>query len=417
MFRNLNRILRFESFSLLIALSGGLAAAANSDWKIEVENQKTYMQKITSCPIELTNSIDELIDKKQDSLPEHLRRTGGLVLTMDLAELLPGMPPEVIAKLQKNKDDTTGDKPPTFMSKTHAKLEIVNQISNLCDSDCARKITENVVMAVAFWKNICHLCTNDFMSFLSTSNRYFIDSRVATWLSEISLFKQKPYPLNSKNASFITRNRELQANPSSAGESRAQDHFLAFAVLTPDMKDTLCKMKIDGKTAPRSLKALSSVACAANSSAFSSDAAAMRISLLPDQIDCGNGMTSEFIACGHLDSAIDVSFNEMTYSFLDLGSNKFFTVGSDTEANESGSQVLIHEVGHWFGLPHINSDKKPVQEFSSARIPDVMQNSLGPKTCATNLPGWLLIHMTDKSYQDRFRAGGGLKRRDPKRIN
>jgi hypothetical protein len=154
--------------------------------------------------------------------------------------------------------------------------------------------------------------------------------------------------------------------------------------------------------APRSLLALRHEICKDSPERTMAASANMKITLLPGRTQCGPAQ--DYIGCGIAGNEIEISFSDAAFwllIFLRIAKVEF---GYSTFPPESGTNLLIHEVGHWFGLPHVNDDKNPVPAFLEQNIPDVMQNSLGDATCASELSLRVINNMSDKSYQAAFIA-------------
>jgi hypothetical protein len=131
--------------------------------------------------------------------------------------------------------------------------------------------------------------------------------------------------------------------------------------------------------APRSLLALRHEICKDSPERTMAASANMKITLLPGRTQCGPAQ--DYIGCGIAGNEIEISFSDAAFWFVDFSKNRKVEFGYSTFPPESGTNLLIHEVGHWFGLPHVNDDKNPVPAFLEQNIPDVMQNSLRCDVC------------------------------------
>ena len=132
----------------------------------------------------------------------------------------------------------------------------------------------------------------------------------------------------------------------------------------------------------------------------------MRLSGGPD---CANAL-----ACGFPDQS--VTLNTPRFRFALMGEDRSrppaVTLGHVTVAQQQGDiplhPVILHEVGHWFGLPHVESD------IGQDKRDEVMVDSGGTdKVCISRAALNMVDSAVDRSWPLR-QSGKGALRYEPR---
>jgi hypothetical protein len=100
-----------------------------------------------------------------------------------------------------------------------------------------------------------------------------------------------------------------------------------------------------------------------------------------------------------------MTFDATRYSFDDMFGGGKISVGPPGALELRGLAVLAHEVGHWFGLSHI--------DYESDRIPDFMQDRYRGNACATLLSIGMMGNLDEEQHARRLDVGAGLRRALP----
>lgn len=297
-----------------------------------------------------------------------------------------------------------GAKPAAFMTRRSAEVSIRNDISSLCDAHCMESLRWNLVMAVAAWKSVCPTCTDDFLLTLAIDESLWIDPRVANWLRNAPAIDAASFPFkgDANNVRTMVQPRAygFTARPDGSTKMSAREFvFEKVDPADPAMRKVCSapKQEVDRVDV---LGRIRKAVCESGSQLVGASSVAMRVHLRPDATSCGSA--EEFIGCAHPDSSVELTFQDTRYSFVDVHGSASLVVGPGSTPALSGLAVLMHEVGHWFGLPHL--------DFERERVPDFMQDTYQDPACMSGLNLFLMVSMSDSSHAARFRKGGGLRK-------
>lgn len=121
--------------------------------------------------------------------------------------------------------------------------------------------------------------------------------------------------------------------------------------------------------------------------------------------DCANAL-----ACGFPDQS--VTLNTPRFKFGLMGTDPALpptitlgqAVGGQRQAHVALHPVLLHEVGHWFGLPHVDSDPGPDDRD------EVMIDTGGDdRVCISRAALNMLDSAVDQTWQFRQAVKGMLR--------
>jgi hypothetical protein len=299
-------------------------------------------------------------------------------------------------------------------------MQFDNRSGPTCNDKCKGAIEQSLGVALSVWKSTCGLCSDDFMTHFVSESRIYIDARIANWLQTSPA---TPYPLQNKEISAAVRTKELVkggkvtatrlgAVPELAGG--LSDHVVGYVRVTDELSQKICTSRVEREERARSLRALKDAACGRKSAKRSEDDMHMTLRLLNGETSCRVPKGSaKAIACGVPDKSIELSFgNNNTFSFEDFSSGTKMLLGPKKGADYDGTQVLIHEVGHWFGLRHIMPPGGGYEQF--ANVKDIMQDYHQSDACMTAISVNLINAMSDEGIQKAYRLGGALLPKNPR---
>ena len=139
-----------------------------------------------------------------------------------------------------------------------------------------------------------------------------------------------------------------------------------------------------------------------------SDVAKLRIVLTKED------KSGDFLACAENDNSVKIHFDQARFTFPDMFGKPSVVVGPVDAPIYNGMSVVLHEVGHWFKLPHIipsgKNRAKDVTRYGLVGIPEFMMPGYSENMCGSNITFTLMTNMSDPEiYKDHFADGGCLQ--------
>ena len=271
-----------------------------------------------------------------------------------------------------------------------------------CDAGCRAGVAASVIQALAQWRAGCTRCRPYTLSVVEVEASVFVSVR----LIETAL--QWPYLRPQKNANGVLASEVANmATTQGSGvdvrmgfqrvdgvapalglctSSGPTQGTPGFAVLSPRARDRVCQP-------PSSASCIPAAGC-------------KEITLrLSGAQDCANAL-----ACGFPDQS--VTLNTPRFKFGLMGTDPALpptitlgqAVGGQRQAHVALHPVLLHEVGHWFGLPHVDSDPGPDDRD------EVMIDTGGDdRVCISRAALNMLDSAVDQTWQFRQAVKGMLR--------
>ncbi|MGN6829139.1 hypothetical protein [Paucibacter sp. M5-1] len=417
-------IWRYVCLALLPA--SGLALA---DVAAENRGAQRYMAQLEQrfkCPEAVFRKVQQALDAKD--LPVHLqasqaaRRQTKLVFYVEYFKQMPKMNQQMLLAQPEALQQMAGEmgmsaaqlkaaltsgvaavaKPAQFMSRRSAEISLKSDLGPLCDAQCLDNLRWSLIMALTGWKTACLSCSDDFLSLVVIDGRLWLDQRVGKWLRQAPVLSPELFPL--KGEANATRARvSAQAHGMAALEPLSKPMEAVPFELVDRGDPSLRRVCTAPKPAAGQtdvLQRVQGMVCGTDRSAHLATAARMQLQLKNGPTSCG--ASEAFLGCGQPDNTIEITFDKTRYSFANVFGAKDMVVGPGDSPALSGMAVLFHEVGHWFGLPHLG--------YKLDAIPDMMQDTYLDNACASELNLLLMSNMSDEAHAQRFRTGGGYKR-------
>lgn len=217
-----------------------------------------------------------------------------------------------------------------------------------CDADCKRWVGAAIVQALASWRAGCTRCPAETLAGLEVDSDRYVAVKA---LDAAQFLADRAARIDIPDAAFLaTAAFAMGAVNPAMGFQRFEsaDDLLALCGGTD----------LSGQVGILA-RAARSIACSAPL-----DACRISDGCKEILIRIGGAPNCEGpIACGLPDS--NVTLNTRSYRFIlgraDRNNSQSIALGTDT-GQQSGKliplfPVVLHEVGHWFGLPHVDSNQ------------------------------------------------------------
>ena len=251
-------------------------------------------------------------------------------------------------------------KVPTWERETPGAVE--DRQRTCASAVCRQALDGTLIDAIALWRAACARCARNYLEAIEINGKLFLDERIA-------------------------RSVELRAN-----EGSGVEYFnIRYRPLV--------------RYVPASPAAMTALGAASPTGEWVAIAAFARHSLPAPEIiirlggpSAACGGDASLIACAGADA--NVELNARDFRFVRQSTE---VLGAGSQSVDP-SQVLIHEVGHWFGLPHID----PAQGLGARRA--MMEEVYGLHgQCITGGELGLLDDASDLTWSQRLRACSGLR--------
>lgn len=407
---------------VLLASTLWATEVARADVKAQNQAAKRYATMLETrmrCSPQVEQRVQQSMD--QGALPEHLRMAAAARTRFGSGahESLRQMPAPMRQMLLNNpamlqqaasglgltvdqaRDLLSGKtvataKASASLSRRAARITVVNELGALCDEACVANIRWTLVTAISGWKLACFSCSDDFFSVVTIDGHTWLDPKLAQWIRETPRLLAEQYPFKGEGT------RPGLLTPT----TRDRPPPMEMLELVDRQDPSIARVCSAPRPAPGQTDVLlraQAAICGSGAGADDAGTARMRLELKSGPTSCGPA--DAFLGCGRPDNGIELTFDGTRYEFANVLGTRDAVVGPGREPALSGMTVLMHEVGHWFGLPHLN--------FRVDEIPDMMQDTYVEGACVSGLNAMLMSNMTDDAHAQRFRVGGGYRR--PKR--
>lgn len=249
-----------------------------------------------------------------------------------------------------------------------------------CNADCQAALSMLFADAIVTWKSGCERCERDTLIALRTPSKHWLDWRVTNRLKLRSAGKAPSLDLSQHlenesgagSSPFVDLESEPEVKTQLCNESAATARWIASA------QELICQPS-DGKNGQRILRA--------------------RLTLLTGTTQCGPAA----IACGLPDAGIEISFANYRLALPSLEGGRNIVVGpSSTRGVLNARPMILHEVGHWFGVPHAETG-------GDDRFLDIMAEAYGDgRPCVSPHSLRMTANAGDLRWPFRISSGGSL---------
>lgn len=251
-----------------------------------------------------------------------------------------------------------------FAGSTKLSVDVDDPAKQLTPA-AQQKLAQTLLSAIELWRVTCRGCNADNLAVTEIDKQLYLMGPIVEAFRGESPDKYGPFNGTPYEGLFFYLNYKT------GGRGVLQPHFVAVSLSDAPVK-ALCSA--NPASLPRELQRVQiALACASASNAQSTPlrSASLLLTVLPGFTECG--ADTNVIAC-EKDRSI-VALNSRDYTFVDAQTNPVFGSG---QPKVSLMHVLLHEVGHWIGINHIQSWGNIMSEsLSESRcIDDVDANAL-----------------------------------------
>ncbi len=282
-----------------------------------------------------------------------------------------------------------------FGSRTWLHVKIVDS-SNLVSDASRASIASGIGRAMLLWNHICAHCVTGNLSMIQIDDEMYVDGWVAGSLrsGDLNHIVYGPPPTNAAALPPIAANKTaiyydvLTAMLASRYGARAPlVDFERIAAGDPFLSN-ICGA--DYQKLPQLIQNIRlSLSCPADSRLIHSSPATLSLYVLDGFTSCGR--TKEIVGCSADDLVVEL--NARDYKFeIGPGNGASFGLGSH---GVDLLHVMLHEFGHWIGLPHLPS------------VGNIMYPSVEGSKCIDDSNVDALDSMV-RGSQDRMKGKGAL---------
>ncbi len=287
-------------------------------WRVEVAEEPPLPKDWAKPTIDLTlKSADARTQTTQVSDPEYL----------------------CLPQSGKRISGPAAQSPNAFAGSTKLSI-VVEDPSGALSADAHEKLISSTLTAIELWRLSCRTCNADNLAVAEADGKMFmLAPLVATFNTDAPGRANTPQGMRDYTGLF------LYLNWRAGGRGIVQAHFVPIAP-TDAAYTRLCAQ--NSPDLPKEIRRIQAALNCPESDGANAASSHIKVRILPGFTNCGDD--ANIIACENQASV--VTLNARDYSFVDRNLQTIFGTGSDKVAL---MHVLLHEVGHWIGLGHIES--------------------------------------------------------------
>lgn len=272
------------------------------------------------------------------------------------------------------------------------EIKVVDE-SRLCDAACQSGLGIAFAQAIAVWRAGCQPCDRGALAVVKLGNNIWLDRRATQRI--LALSNQPDVKLNldlselleSEMQTFITVPSRTIPSSVMAGYEQVDQNV--------EVANFVCKQPVQFNK--NWLRAAQGFLC--NGFTRQDERLTPAVKITSGSTECGPA--TEAIACGKPGGEIQLTVQGYAYRIPTISG--IFLLGSqEAPIVLDVGPVILHEVGHWFGVPH--------PESVEIQAPDIMQGTFDPDyTCVRPETLTLLSNAADDRWPFIAKSKQGLR--------
>lgn len=289
----------------------------------------------------------------------------------------------------------SGDAHTAPMARQYGVDIQVQDDASTCDRHCLQALGVVFAQSLAVWRTGCMRCDPNALSVLRVGSLVWIDARIASRLRHGSVDGTVALDLRQR------RPDEAGRTVSAPSLSVPLSPVVGYEQLSSDTALRSAACGLADSAAPWVATARH-LACGGRPPAMPVVAPLVR--LTGGSTPCGPA--KDFLACGLPAAGIELAVGSTR--FLLPSSRGDIAVGHSSDGLEvSMRDVVMHEVGHWFGVPHFDGG-------APGQAADIMASTLGDgRACVSAASLTMMNNAMDTRWHWRVSEGRGLRRPRP----
>jgi len=266
-----------------------------------------------------------------------------------------------------------------------------------CNVQCREAIGIAFAQAIAVWRTGCARCDANALSLIRVGGMVWMDARLAERLRR--KISGQPVSLDLSQRDADEMGRVVMAPSLSVPQMSVVGYEQVSS--DPALISPLCRMADSASWLPVGKHFL----CGAGVAQPTTGVVSALLRLLGDTTQCGPG--KEFVACGLPNAGIELALGVTRFTLPTRHGG--LVIGASTDTLVVPMQdVILHEVGHWFGVPHF-------EEIGVMDGADIMASTLGDgSACVSSASLTMMNNALDTRWRWRVLEGRGLRRPVPK---
>ena len=264
----------------------------------------------------------------------------------------------------------------------------IDDQTGLCDQACIEGISAAFARALAIWRSGCGRCTENSLAVMQAQGNLWLDRRAAAQLRE---FQSTSPAYEEVDLSQISQGTSFQLGAVPALTVPIKS-YVGYELVSSDagLKSKLCTLQ--SPTGSDWISAAQSMVCGRHPSV--EHEVKPHLVLTSAATTCGDAA----VACGKPEGEVEITLKDFALVLPTQQGN--VRIGAKEGALDAES-VLLHEVGHWFGIPHPGAVGLKIRDIMSATFD-------ADKTCVSAQSMALLTNATDTRFEHRARGNLGL---------
>lgn len=225
--------------------------------------------------------------------------------------------------------------------------------SATCKKSCFEQVSAATADAFTLWRYSCSRCSYDFLALIVTPTDVFVDERIYS-----ALLRGPTLPIAFKEADSQMK------DGTTLNESGSPEHIIRPYYRIPRSHPSLrriCELDESKDLASTWSRHLFQLQCGTSSDVASFPS--LTLSFVEGDTDCGSAQ--EYIGCGNPAESVELTLWRTRYEIEDAPdrmsgvSKPVFVLGDPSGVRIDLHAILLHEIGHFLGISHLQSMNRP----------------------------------------------------------